>query len=250
MAELTYDPTPADQGEFNESELEALKVGEAQAEAESKKLAGKFEDAEQLEKAYLELQSKLGEKESEEASEPEEKAEPEEGEDSVGKAFFDTLESEIGKGEISEESWKQIENMNPRELTEKFIEWNGAEYEDLSEAQVVALKQSVGGDKAYDELMQWSNENLPEQYVEAFDGIVESGDVATIELVLSGLVANYQNSNGYEGRMATGKQAVSKSDVFRSQAEVVAAMNDPRYDNDPAYRSDVFNRLERSNLEY
>jgi hypothetical protein len=250
MAELTYDPTPADQGEFNESELEALKVGEAQAEAESKKLAGKFEDAEQLEKAYLELQSKLGEKESAETSESEEQEKPAEDDGEVGKAFFDALEKEISSGEISEDSWKQIEQMDPRQLTEKFIEWNGAEFEDLSEAQVVALKQSVGGDKAYDDLMKWSNENLPEQYVEAFDGIVESGDVATIELVLSGLVANYQNSNGYEGRMTTGKQAANKAEVFRSQAEVVAAMNDPRYDNDPAYRADVFNRLERSNLEY
>ena len=60
MAELTYNPTPADQPEFNESELEALKVGEAQAQAEGAMLAGKFKSTEDLEKAYIELQSKLG----------------------------------------------------------------------------------------------------------------------------------------------------------------------------------------------
>ena len=60
MATLTYDPTPADQPEFNEAEQEALAIGEAQAEEEQQLLAGKFEDAEALEQAYIELQKKLG----------------------------------------------------------------------------------------------------------------------------------------------------------------------------------------------
>ena len=59
MATLTYDSTPADQPEFNEAEQEALQIGE-QAEADQQQLlAGKFRDPEALEKAYLELQSKL-----------------------------------------------------------------------------------------------------------------------------------------------------------------------------------------------
>ena len=37
--ELTYDPTPADQPEFNEAEQEALAIGEAQAAEENKMLA-------------------------------------------------------------------------------------------------------------------------------------------------------------------------------------------------------------------
>ena len=50
--------------------------------------------------------------------------------------------------------------------------------------------------------------------------------------------------------MLTGKAAQPQVDTFRSQAEVVAAMQDPRYDNDPAYRQDVFQKLERSNIQY
>ena len=49
--------------------------------------------------------------------------------------------------------------------------------------------------------------------------------------------------------MLSGKAAKSV-DAFRSQAEVVAAMNDIRYDRDPAYRQDVYDKLERSNLEF
>ena len=50
--------------------------------------------------------------------------------------------------------------------------------------------------------------------------------------------------------MLTGKAAASSRDVFRSQAEVVAAMNDIKYDRDPAYRQDVYDKLERSNLQF
>ena len=59
-------------------------------------------------------------------------------------------------------------------------------------------------------------------------------------------MAQYQNANGYEGRMLTGKPPANQSAAFRSQAELVRAMSDPRYDNDPAYRQDVLGKLEQS----
>ena len=47
MAEtLTYDPTPAENPQFNEAELEALAIGEAAAAEQEQMLAGKFKDAE------------------------------------------------------------------------------------------------------------------------------------------------------------------------------------------------------------
>ena len=51
--------------------------------------------------------------------------------------------------------------------------------------------------------------------------------------------------------MLTGKAASQPTDAYRSQAELVQAMNDRRYDNDPAYRRDVMKKLERSgNLNF
>lgn len=246
MAEITYDPTPADQGEFNESELEALQVGEEYAQAEGKMLAGKFEDAEALEKAYLELQTKLGEKQ------PETEEEEVDHEEFIDNTIFDDLFTEMESGEFTEETLAQLDELSSRELVEAYMDWydGSSDVEDLTESEVQSIKQSVGGEQAYAELMEWSNQNLPEQYVEAFDDLVSTGNIAAIELAVSGLVANYQNSNGYEGRMVTGRDAVSTADVFRSQAEVVQAMNDPRYERDPAYRQDVFDKLERSPLNY
>ena len=37
---------------------------------------------------------------------------------------------------------------------------------------------------------------------------------------------------------------------FRSQAELVEAMSDPRYETDPAYRADVIALLENSDIEF
>ena len=48
MATLTYDSNEQAEGELTDEEQDSLKVGEALAEQEDKKLAGKFEDAEAL----------------------------------------------------------------------------------------------------------------------------------------------------------------------------------------------------------
>ena len=62
--------------------------------------------------------------------------------------------------------------------------------------------------------------------------------------------SKYEFANGYEGRMLTGKAPKTSGDVFRSQAEVVAAMADARYDKDPAYRQDIMEKLDRSDIDF
>ena len=65
MATLTYNPEESQEGELTAEEQDSLAVGEQLAQEESKLLAGKYKDAEDLEKAYIELQSKLGKNEQE-----------------------------------------------------------------------------------------------------------------------------------------------------------------------------------------
>ena len=70
-----------------------------------------------------------------------------------------------------------------------------------------------------------------------------------INLGLQALYYRYQDAVGYEGNMIQGK-ASQAVEGFRSQAEVVRAMGDPRYEDDPAYRQDVYDKLERSNIQF
>ena len=92
---------------------------------------------------------------------------------------------------------------------------------------------------------------MTEAQLEAYDSIIAAGNMEAIALMVNGLKAQYDTDNGYEGRMLSGKSADSgKGDVFRSQQEVVEAIADPRYDRDSAYRNDVLEKLERSDVTF
>ena len=244
MAQLTYDPTPADQPEFSEDEQDSLRVGEELAQQQNQMLAGKFENAEQLEKAYLELQQKLGR--GEEEAQPEAEEVQEENPDYLAQAMSEYQET----GQLSEEMKQQLSDFDVEALFGYVSNNYSAEAEDLTQEEMNAIKNYVGGDESYSQLMSWASQTLDNNYIEAFDDLVQTGSPRAIQLAVRGLMAEYENANGYEGQMLTGKAAVETPDVFRSQAEVVQAMNDPRYDSDPAYRNDVFEKLGRSNVQF
>ena len=158
--------------------------------------------------------------------------------------------------ELSPETMEKFGSMSSQELVEAYIQHRAnnpqeaAPVADLSDSQVNYIKNQAGGEESYNTLVSWAGENLPDQYVAAFDNIVESGNVEAITIAVAGLRSQYEQVNGYEGKMLSGKGAPQQVDAFRSQAEVVQAMADPRYDNDPAYRNDVFEKLSRSNIDY
>ena len=120
---------------------------------------------------------------------------------------------------------------------------------ELSDADVSSIQQSVGGADNYAALTEWAAENFDADEIAAFDGVVESGNVGAINLALQALYYRYVDAVGSEGQLLQGK-AAAPVDGFRSQAEVVAAMQDPRYDRDPAYRADVMRKLENSDIDF
>jgi hypothetical protein len=255
MATLTYDPTPADQPEFSEAEQEALAIGEAAAEQQQQLLAGKFKDAEALEKAYIELQSKFGSRQEDSSDEGETDDEQEDTEDESN-SILDALWEDAQNGELSKETQEQLSKMNPAEVAAEYlkyrqqIEANQQPEEDISDSQVAELRGIAGGDDGYQEMIAWASENLTPQDIKRYDSVIASGNYDAISFAVEALKSKYTEAMGVEGQLFKGKPASSTRDVFRSQAEVVAAMSDPRYDRDPAYRSDVFEKLERSDLNY
>jgi hypothetical protein len=211
MATLTYDPTPADQPEFNEAEQEALQIGEQAAAEQQQLLAGKFEDAKALEQAYIELQKKLGEPRDEVQAAPE------------------------GEAETAPEEEQVEEAEDPTDLTEEDVQ---------------VLQNIVGGPEGYKSMMQWANDSLGQQEINMYNSVMDRGDPAACFFAVQALANLYENAVGSDGQLLSGGPSNETADVFRSQAEVVQAMSDPRYDRDPAYRQDVFAKLERSNLNY
>jgi len=242
-------------------EQDSLAVGEKMQAAEDNLLAGKYKNAEELEKAYIELQKKLGdnkEEDTEQAS-AEEKTE-EKPQLSEGATLITQASDEYyaNGNKLSPETLAKFSSLSSQDLIKAYMEvQSNPEFQaqaappaEITTAQINQIKNSAGGEKAYANIVNWAKTNLPQDQVQAFDEVVNTGSVQAIQLAVSGLKSQYDNANGVEGRMVTGKTAPNNGDVFRSQAELVRAMNDSRYDNDPAYRQDVIEKLDRSDLEF
>jgi hypothetical protein len=119
----------------------------------------------------------------------------------------------------------------------------------MTDQEVSQIYDSVGGQQQYQQMTQWAADNLDADTVQAFDNVIDTGNVAAINLALRGLQSQYNDSVGYENNMLQGKPAQSVNG-YRSQAEVVRDMNDPRYDRDPAYRQEVMDKLANSNINF
>ena len=260
MAEiLSYDPAgdPEVVGAIEADQAESLAIGEEMINQANARLAGKYKDAQELEKAYIELEKKLGSRNEEETSEPEAKDQQERSEYSTQiEAISRAAEEFNSKGELSPETLAEFEKMSSKELIQAYFEYeqnvpqsNAPAAAELTQADINTIQNSVGGEAAYQQLVGWAAQNFSEAEIQAFDNVVDSGNVAAINLALAGLQARYTDANGYEGKMIQGK-AAAPADTFKSQAEVVRAMSDPKYDRDPAYRDEIMQKLARSDIKF
>ena len=242
-------------------EQDSLAVGESISQQEEQVYAGKYKSAQELEKAYIELQAKLGEKKEE----TETASAEEQPEDTPKMSEGATLITDASKeyydngNKLSPETMAKFSSMSSQDLLKAYMEVSqnpefqaqqGQPPAEITTSQINEIKNSAGGEQKYAQIINWAKSNLSEQKITAFDEVVNTGSVQAIQLAVSGLKAEYDNANGVEGRMVTGKAPQNSGDVFRSQQELVAAMNDPRYDRDPAYRQDVIQKLDRSDLEF
>ena len=251
---LTYDANEQPEGELNAEEKEALEVGEKLAEAQESLLAGKFKDAEELEKGYIELQKKLGSKEETTEEEvTEDKVEKKEEEEKVDVAFLEKLWEE-SQGEFSKETLEQLKGMKPEDVAQMYLDFRSdnkpQEQSTFTEDNVKDLKGIAGGEEGYNDMMGWAKENLQKGEVDMYDQVMDRGDPLAAFFAVQALAYRFNDAKGVDGQMLQGKAPTEKGDTFRSQAEVVRAMSDPKYDSDPAYRQDIYDKLERSNLKF
>jgi len=248
MAEvMSMLPEENAQGELNADEQESLAIGEEMANDQETMLAGKYKNAEELEAAYIELQKKLGSNEDQKESEPE----PEETEEeTTDTSLFDKIWEE-SKGEFTEETLKELSNADPTDLANMYLEYRQSESKNQITAEdATALKNAIGGEEQYKQLMGWAGENLDEKEIDMYDAVMEAGDRNAAYFAMQALAYRYGESVGVEGKLVQGKAPTETTKGFKSQAEVVNAMQDPRYDRDPAYRQEIMAKLERSNVNF
>ena len=264
MAEtLTYENQPevTSVDNLNADEQDSLKVGEQMQAAEDNLLAGKYKNAQELEQGYIELQKKLG-TEQEETEEPVAESEADEAEESdeeydeEGSILDELWEYELNNEEFHEDAVAELQEMDPVDLANLHIEYRKQVEEqavapkDFTETEMTELKGVVGGDENYKNMLEWAGSNLNQQEIDMFDAVMQRGDALGAFFAIRSLAYRYNDAAGYEGKMLTGNAPKTSGSQFRSQQEVVQAMSDPRYESDPAYRKDIMDKLERSNVKF
>ena len=106
----------------------------------------------------------------------------------------------------------------------------------------------VGGADKYQALMGWASQNLNESRAESFNEALNSGNEGAILAQLKGIQYDHMMATGYEPKLTGGRAPTQDVRGFASEAQVVAAMQDPRYGSDPAYVKEVEQRIAVSNV--
>lgn len=220
---------------------------EGQQNQEPPKLAGKFASKEELEKAYLELEKKLGGGKKEEAPPVDpsnvDQSKAEEIAKDAGLDINQMQQWYAQNGQLSEEHYKALEKSGiPKEIVDQYIAGQEAQAEKYRDSII----SKVGGQDNFSAMAEWAKVNMSEQEIAAYNKATSSADMAVVENAVLGLAYRYQSAVGKDPKLLGGQTAGSSG--FQSVAQLTEAMKDPRYEKDPAYRKDVQNRLANSNI--
>lgn len=278
MSETSF-ATPAAEGpvapgqEELVSQLQAEQEAAAQSE-ETQKILGKFNSADELAKAYKELEKKLGQS-SQQTADPAEPPSPSEPQaytreasvNDYGEFLTDRFEqAELNPYEMAA-AWergddvsgyvdKLVETGIPKQVIEQYLARPQAQptaEAGLTDADVVELKGMVGGDQQFQQLSQWAATNLNPQELADYNAAVDSGNKHAIRWALKALQARAADTGAREPQLIGGGTP-AKTAVFESQNEVIEAMNKTNsrgqrlYEVDSAYRSKVEKMLAASDL--
>lgn len=220
---------------------------EGQQNQEPPKLAGKFASKEELEKAYLELEKKLGGGKKEEAPPVDpfnvDQHKAEEIAKGAGLDIDQMQQWYSQNGQLSEEHYKSLEKSGiPKEIVDQYIAGQEAQAEKYRDSII----SKVGGQDNFSAMAEWAKVNMSEQEIAAYNKATSSADMTVVENAVLGLAYRYQSAVGKDPKLLGGQTAGSSG--FQSVAQLTEAMKDPRYEKDPAYRKDVQNRLANSNI--
>lgn len=201
-------------------------------------------------KAYGELEKKLGAPKDPPVVDP---AAPKADDaekvlESKGLSFDKYAETFAKDGKLADTDYVELEKSGiPRSMVDAYIAGQNA----IASNTTATLFETAGGEEKYGEMTLWAATNLSPAEVKAYNATMDSGDVNAATLAIKGLRTAYETKNGTPPtRVLAGDtgQATATVDIYGSWAQVSAAMKDPRYTSDPAYRKVVADKLDRSNI--
>ena len=215
--------------------------GSPEAASRPEWLPEQFNTPEDMAKAYSELRSKMDSGATEAA--PEEAPQTEQDPAVLSSETLQKYSEKYYQGGLDENDYAELEKLG---VSKELVSQYAAGMSALMDRQSTEAYAAVGGKEQYDTMLAWAKESFSEQEAQAFNAAVTSNDQNTVMMAVKGLGARYTASNGTEAKLVQGATQSSGEGAFGSMAQVVQAMNDPRYTNDPSYRAEVLRKMQGS----
>ena len=227
---------------------------------------GKFKTVADMVNSYKQLEGKLGAVEQTQTEKPTEEAETPDSEWNPTEIYGDGLASvleEVGidtqeitkvfedTGNIREDDYSKLAEAGfSKQIIDTYLDGlrGGVGVADeIQQSQLEDIQSVVGGEQGYNELREWTQNNVPDETLAAFDKILDTQDPTMIKIAVQGFAAQMRAAEGFEPTLINGRspQAITP---FKTQAEIKTAMGDPRYGKDEAYTLSVYKRMENTEV--
>ena len=150
------------------------------------------------------------------------------------------------KGELSKETYDAIakEYKLGKDVVDAWIEGQKA----LADKHTASVFARAGGEQKYMEIVKWASTNLSQDEIKTFNQDINARD-GKWTTAMDALSMRYIQANGNTPALIDGGSNPSSNvSGFASRAQMTSAINDPRYQSDPAYREEVRQKIARSNF--
>lgn len=118
----------------------------------------------------------------------------------------------------------------------------------LGEVHKAAVHREAGGEDDYKAMLAWAKDEFTAEEIEAYNRDVHSADRAVSLNAVRGLAARYKLASGRSGRDVTKGERSTTAEGYKSKAEMVKDMQDPRYRTDEAFRKEVARKVGAARL--
>jgi hypothetical protein len=239
-------PSLEEQAKTQEAETPATPETQTQEVSDERPgwLPEKFANAEELAKAYGELEKRMSSKPTEEKPVETKDLKIEAKEEVKTENSLDPFYAEYAeKGQLTDESYTKLASMGiNKETVDAYISGQEA----LAQQHNASIVSTVGGQENYNNMVQWASQNLSKAEIDAFNNTVDNGSLEQAQLAIAGVNSKFQASTR-EPNLFSGQKTESNVG-YDSVAQMLTDINNPKYKEDSAFRSQVEAKVKQSNI--
>jgi len=210
----------------------------------------KGKSAEDIAKAYMELEKMKGKQPLEEEVEEEKEVRDEPPEASADKeAYSKYVELFEKNGELSEAEYAELDKAG---YSKEVVDGEIARVSEQKEFEAFRADKKLnsileplgGGTDKFKEVAAWANEAKPAEDVKAFNEALAESNVIAQQAMLRGLYAEYEASNkDTDTVLHSGSRQTTPSKGYKTQEEFFKDVGSKEYKNNPTYRAAVEKKM-------